>query len=390
MHFRIAIDGYRLVGPRTSVGTYTEELLNALLEGNNEVVLLVPHEEPGSLLEGIRKQLPHLEVLSPAAAEAPDEDWGKLVRWNQRVIPRLLENVAVDALISTYHQVPVRVPARVARIAIIHDCCGLRADCGYRQYGRAWWRHWSNLKSAAVFADAVVPISQATHDDFLRLYPGSRERLVKPIYNRVSRTTLDLETTRSEIDRWHLATFGYLLGFALPGKRKGTDVALRAYSEYRKNGGKLPLVLMGDSKIDLQSWGLLPEFDACVIRVGRVSDEQRDALYAHAACFLFFSRCEGFGYPIIEAARQGCPVVAWDHGTATELLEDSQPMLRHLDPTEGGAMILRFTDLSMSERSSIRNRLIGQSLRFSKDETTTGFVAAVAKAIAHRTGRPIS
>lgn len=382
---RIAIDGYRLVGPPTSVGTYTEELLDALIEGGNEVVLLAPHQQQGSLLDAIRERIPTIEVVCPPSAEAPYENWGKLVRWNQRVIPKLLGGLGVDALISTYHQVPVRVPAHIARIAIIHDCCGLRVDCGYRQYGRAWWRHWSNLKSSAVFADTVIPISKATHDDFLRLYPGSLERVVEPIYNRVSREILDPEKVLPEIEDLNLTTNGYLLGFALAGKRKGTDVALRAYNNYRKDGGKLPLVLMGGGELDLQAWGLMPEFVPSVIRVGRVSDDLRDALYSHAACFLFFSRCEGFGYPIIEATRQGCPVVAWNHGTAPELLEDTLPMMRNLDSVEGANLITRFTCLASAERSELRHRLITQSLRFSKGDTASAFLAAVTQAIAHRT-----
>lgn len=387
MSFRIAIDGYRLVGPSTSVGTYTEELLNILIEEGNEVLLLVPHEEQGSLLAQIRRRLPRLEVRSPSTTEAPYEDWGKMVRWNQWVIPKLLDGLGADALISTYHQVPVRVPKEVARIAIIHDCCGLRKDCGYRQCGRAWWRHWSNLKSSAVFADAVIPISQATHDDFLRLNPGSHKRLVAPIYNRVSRPVLDRDTVRPQVVACNLTPGGYLLGFALAGKRKGTDVAFRAYNEYRRNGGAMPLVLMGGGELDLEAWGLLPEFVPSVIRLGRVDDDLRDALYAHAACFLFFSRCEGFGYPIIEAARQGCPVVVWNHGTGPELLGASHPMMAHLDPREGEALIRRFASLTKTDRAALRERLISQSLRFAAGNNGLDFVAAVAGAVAHRIGQ---
>ena len=129
----------------------------------------------------------------------------------------------------------------------------------------------------------------------------------------------------------------------------------------------------------------MPEFVPSVIRVGRVSDDLRDALYSHAACFLFFSRCEGFGYPIIEATRQGCPVVAWNHGTAPELLEDTLPMMRNLDSVEGANLITRFTCLASAERSELRHRLITQSLRFSKGDTASAFLAAVTQAIAHRT-----
>lgn len=384
MSLRIAIDGYRLVGPPTSVGTYTEELFDALHAEDCEIVLLAPHAESGSFLERILLRQPSIKVLYPETRETPYSGWGKLARWNQWIIPGLLQGQDIDALISTYHQVPVRAPAQVARIAIIHDCCGLRVDCGYRQFGRAWWKHWSNLKSSAVFADVIVPISRATHDDFLRRHPGSASRLANPIYNQVSRPVLAEKETLGMLGEFEVVPQSYVLGFALAGKRKGTDVALRAYSEYRQHGGNLALVLMGGDKLDLEEWGLPPEFHSDVIRVGRVSNEARDALYAHAACLLFFSRCEGFGYPIIEAARQGCPVVAWRTGTAPELLGPVLPLMENLTSSDGAQLIQRFSGLAQPERQALREQLIAQSLRFASGNTGSQFLAAVERAVDHR------
>lgn len=387
MSFRIAIDGYRLVGPPTSVGTYTEELLDLLLEDDCEVILLAPHKEPASYLDRIHDRLPSIRTVYPETVEAPYESWGKLVRWNQRVVPKLLVGLNVDALFSTYHQVPVRVPPEVARIAIIHDCCGLRMDCGYSQFGRAWWKHWANLKSSAVFADAVIPISRATRDDFLRLYPGSSKRLVEPIYNQVSRPVLEQELSSLVLEKFNLVPQNYVLGFALAGKRKGTDVAFRAYSEYRRSGGTLPLILMGGDELNFEEWGLSAEFESTVIRVGRVDNDTRDALYAHAACLLFFSRCEGFGYPIIEAARQGCPVVAWRTGTAPELLGDTLPLMENLNSAEGAQLIHRFARLSPVDRRALQAQLISVSLRFAAGNTGKQFIAAIEQAISFRTGK---
>ncbi len=47
-----------------------------------------------------------------------------------------------------------------------------------------------------------------------------------------------------------------------------------------------------------------------VIEVVGPDNEVLNALYARAAAFLFPSRAEGFGWPIIEAQASGCPVLA--------------------------------------------------------------------------------
>jgi glycosyltransferase involved in cell wall biosynthesis len=390
MNYRIAIDGYRLVGPPTSVGTYTVELLDLLRAEGCAITLLVPHEQAGSYLEDVLKRCPDLRVIKPVAPEKPYGQWSKLVQWNQSTVRSLLREADVDALISTYHQVPVKVPPNVARLSIIHDCCGLRQDCGYRKHGRSWWRHWTNLKAAALFADAVIPISQATRDDFISRYPGSSERVVDPIYNQVTRPVLDREEVLGDIEKFGISSNRYILGFSLVGLRKGTDIAMRAYSEYRRQAGSFPLVLMGGGNDDLVKWGLDSEYQDTVIRTDRISDDLRDALYAHAACFLFMSRCEGFGYPIVEASRQGCPTVLWKNGTAIELLGSSLPMMEALEPLQGAALIKDFAELEDSARDALRENLITRSLQFANPQTGKAFIAAIRDAVARCRGEAIS
>ena len=43
--------------------------------------------------------------------------------------------------------------------------------------------------------------------------------------------------------------------------------------------------------------------------LGYVSDENLDFLYKNAAATIFFSKFEGFGFPVLEAFLRGCPVI---------------------------------------------------------------------------------
>ena len=66
-----------------------------------------------------------------------------------------------------------------------------------------------------------------------------------------------------------------------------------------------------------------------------VSDEELPALYAGAEAFVYPSRYEGFGIPIIEAIGSGLPVVAC---TGSCLEEAGGPDSLYVDPDDAESM----------------------------------------------------
>ena len=148
----IGIDAYRLVGPETSIGTYTEELVTALLPLGYQITLYAPRTEQDAALS--RYQLPDspCRVVISENPLMPEVSPRDLFVWNQRVLPGLMRQHPCQAFIAPYHQTPCFPPDGIPTLAVIHDLCGLRRDCGYRYGGRAWLRHLWNLSSAAIFS----------------------------------------------------------------------------------------------------------------------------------------------------------------------------------------------------------------------------------------------
>ena len=107
--------------------------------------------------------------------------------------------------------------------------------------------------------------------------------------------------------------------------RKGHAQALDAFEQLWAQGADVRLVIVGH-----EGWKGLPDgarrtIPAIVKRLRNhpelgkrlhwlqgISDEYLDRVYAAGACLLFASEGEGFGLPLIEAARHGVPLLARD------------------------------------------------------------------------------
>lgn len=103
-----------------------------------------------------------------------------------------------------------------------------------------------------------------------------------------------------------------------------------------------------------------------VRHLGFVSDEQLNTLYNQAHCLLYPSAYEGFGIPVLEAMRAGCPVVCIDceavvevGGTALVMSEDST------DPIALASAVQRLN--ASDTRARLRAMGIARSNQFSWD-----------------------
>jgi alpha-1,3-rhamnosyl/mannosyltransferase len=66
--------------------------------------------------------------------------------------------------------------------------------------------------------------------------------------------------------------------------------------------------------------------------LGFVSEEELIALYNRASAFVFPSRYEGFGLPILEAMACGCPVICSNTTSLPEVAGDAALLIDPQDP----------------------------------------------------------
>ncbi len=133
---------------------------------------------------------------------------------------------------------------------------------------------------------------------------------------------------------------------------KGTDIAVRGIEEARRSGINLKVVAFGQESIDAQH----PLPAGTQYHYRPTQEQIRDA-YAAADVWLFTSRSEGFGLPILEAMACRTPVIGTPAGAAPELITPGGGLLvPHDDPHAIAAALMKFSQLEQSEYRSIANR----------------------------------
>ncbi len=113
---------------------------------------------------------------------------------------------------------------------------------------------------------------------------------------------------------------------------------------------------------------------------GWLSSEQLDELYAQSTLFVFPTRFEGFGLPVLEAMSRGCPVACSDIGVLHEVAGDSA---YYFDPQQPASIAQAITHLlahpeELAAMSQAGRRRAGEfSWQRVADQTLESFAAAL-------------
>lgn len=110
----------------------------------------------------------------------------------------------------------------------------------------------------------------------------------------------------------------------------------------------------------------------------QASDEELRDCYASALCTIAPSRSEGFSIPIIEAAANGCPVLASDCAAQAELLDDPEDLF---NPDDSERLRLRLEQVALDpeERRRVRQRQANVAQGFTEEQVGRRFWEAMLK-----------
>ena len=285
-------------------------------------------------------------ILPPGTVDAPGGH--RLFRiWMRRFkYPRLIRSLRGGILHILDHSFADLLPhvrRGVRTVVTLHDLIPLVDPSGLSKEQRA---RFGRTVAHLHLADAVSCDSAATREEAVALLNLDREKLhVVPL----GCTELPPPCPEAEKKAQGMQPYFFSVGSALP----------------RKNLAALPAMLAGLGRITLVRAGhKLPETlandirqHATLVELGRASDAELAAWYAHAAATLIPSTHEGFGLPVLESMQLGCPVIC---ARATSLPEVGGQAALYFDlddlPAANAACRLLLLDTAERQRRAEASR----------------------------------
>ena len=334
----IGLDAKRIVRNGTGLGSYGRTLVNDLA-GVEELNLRLYVPDMGR--DALRQQVPERPNLHYCLPDYPLTTHLlplaslRKAFWRSKSIVSQLQDDRVNVFHGLSGELPIGISQMTIKTVVtIHDLIFLRHPEYYNWIDTKIyeWKFRQTLREA----DRIVAISECTKRDIIELggvAPSKIELIYQSCASRFSRET-DPQKQEEVRQRYGLPAH-YVLSVGSIEERKNTLLALKALHWLP---GEVNLVLVGKQTPYLHklvAYAKANNLASRLFPLHGVPDDDLPALYAGAEVFVYPSRYEGFGIPIIEAIRMGLPVVGC---TGSCLEEAGGPDNLYVSPDDPEAM----------------------------------------------------
>ena len=332
----IGFDAKRIVRNGTGLGSYSRTLVNNLIvqcPEDTELRLYAPDKGIDALRNQIKSGVTWCYPKRNSSLFTLHSSLYKSY-WRSHGIVNDLKRDGVEVFHGLSGELPIGLrKAGIKGVVTIHDLIFLRHPEWYNPVDVMFykWKFHKTLKEAT----KIIAISECTKRDIIHYGDIDPERIEiiyqsfspqfkqnsSPQNNTASEENSSLFTLHSSLKR-------YILSVGTVEERKNLGLAVKALDYLPDN---VHLVAVGRQTDYAKS---LPKHPRLHL-MGQLPIEELTALYDGAEAFVYPSRYEGFGIPIIEAISRGLPVVAC---TGSCLEEAGGPDSIYVDPDDAQAM----------------------------------------------------
>lgn len=175
-----------------------------------------------------------------------------------------------------------------------------------------------SLKNAGV----IITVSENTKKDLTK-YFNVDERKIKTAHLGV-----DLKPAKTnDYNEAKMPTKPYILFVGAGDARRRVEDAVAAYNNLKADGYDIQFALVGENfqspnsipTVAVRNAVLASSYKEDILTLGYVDDNTKQRLFQNAIAYVYPTKYEGFGIPVLEAMLLGCPVVTYKNSSIPEV-----------------------------------------------------------------------
>lgn len=171
-------------------------------------------------------------------------------------------------------------------------------------------------------AGLVITVSESTKNDIQRFFRVPDKK------TKVAHLGVDVKPAKTnQTDTSKHPTKPYLLFVGAGDQRRRVDDLVAAFNNLKAQGHDIQLALVGEN---FKSPEMIPSqttrgavmsssYKKDILTLGYVDDATKQALYKDAIAFVYPTKYEGFGIPLLESMLLECPVITYRNSSIPEV-----------------------------------------------------------------------
>ena len=344
---RIGMDTQSMVGRKTGIGYYAQNLLNCF------------------------QRMDDVDLLCYSNPDKLDFNTLERIYWDNIGLISSMKNDVPELLHIPGFAGPLRNPG-CKKLTTVCDLIGMIYPENLNTVSRFYWQRW--LPACVKRSDMIIAISEHTKRDIIRLLGVPEEKIHVTLLaaDDAFRLIEDEAQLQRITDKYDLPE-EFMLNIGTVEPRKNIPILIEAYAAYLEQNRESNLKFVISGKKD---WG----FDEVkrvidkngisenIIFTDYIDDDEMPAMYSKAKIFAYPSYYEGFGLPILEALSCGTPVICSNVSSIPEVVGDAAIMVDP-DDVKGFADAIRLLDTDEVMHKTFSEKALKQADKFAWQKT---------------------
>ncbi|MDN3583768.1 glycosyltransferase family 4 protein [Mucilaginibacter flavus] len=353
---KIGYDAKRAFYNNTGLGNYSRWLIKSLayFHPENSYFLYTPKAKANQRLNFLGDH-GNIQTITPQRKFFTK-------RWRSKGIVKDLQRDGIELYHGLSHELPLGIDRKnIKSVVTIHDLIFMRYP---KQFGWFNYRiYLIKVKHACKVADKIIAISQKTKDDLVELLYINPDK-IEVVYQGCDVAFKALKSNEQKLavkTKYNLPD-KFLLNVGTIEERKNLLLIVQAL---KNTPADVPLVVVGKPKKyanEVNNYITTNNLASRVIFLTDIPFDELPVIYQLASIFIYPSRYEGFGIPVLEALNSGTPVIA---GRGSCLEEAGGIHSRYVDPDDADGLAQLINQLLTDE--ALRQTMTANGLEYAEN-----------------------